>query len=55
MVFDKKVKFITAKTFQPAYPGKTLSINQFSEISSHAHIHIPLAAMKQVQTFSYQE
>ena len=55
MVFDKKVKFITAKTFQPTYPVKTLSINQFSEISSHAHIHIPLAAMKQVQTFSYQE
>ena len=55
MVFDKKVKFITVKTFQPAYPGKTLSINQFSEISSHADIHIPSAAMKQVQTFSYQE
>ena len=55
MVFDKKVKFITVKIFQPACPVKTVSINQFSEISSHAHIHIPLAAMKQVQTFSYQE
>ena len=55
MVFDKKVKFITLKTFHPAYPVKTVSINQFLEISSHADIYIPPAAMKQVQTFSYQE
>ncbi len=55
MVFDKKVKFITVKIFLPACPVKTLSINQFSEIGPHAYIHIPSAAMKQVQTFSYQE
>lgn len=55
MVLDKKVKFITVKKFQPACPVKTVSINQFSEIGPQAHIHIPSAAMKQVQALSYQE
>jgi hypothetical protein len=55
MVFDKKVKFITVKIFQPACPVKALSGKPFSEIGSHAHIHIPFGTMKQVKAFSYQE
>ena len=55
MVFDKKVKFITTNTFQPTNPVKTVCVDQFSEIGSHAHIHIPFGTMKQIQAFSYQE